>query len=106
MSRRDAVMLASRTLALLLVVWALTEVSYLPGVVHSFLRYSNREPGVSASIEYWRHYYLISLGFVVTRIVGFSLLARWLYAGGADIEELLLPSSSPESSEQLDAQAG
>lgn len=30
MSRRDAIVLASRLLAVLLSVWALTEVSYLP----------------------------------------------------------------------------
>jgi len=88
MSRKDAVVLASRTLALLLMVWALVEASYLPQSLHSFLRYINQEPGSSTAIQYWRHYHLIGLSFVVTRMVGFSLLARWLYRGGPEVEEL------------------
>jgi hypothetical protein len=91
MSRKDAVMLASRTLATLLTVWALAEVSYLPEYLHSFLHYLNHAPPSSTAIEYGRHYYLFRLGFLVTRIVGFSLMARWLYKGGPEIEELLLP---------------
>jgi hypothetical protein len=92
MSRKDAVVLASRTLALLLVVWALTEASYLPQSLHSLLRYINQEPGSSTAVQYWRHYYLIGLGFVVIRMVGFSLLATWLFKGGPEVEELLSPS--------------
>jgi hypothetical protein len=91
MSRKDAVTLASRTLAILLTVWALTDVSYLPERVHSFLHYLNHPPASSTAIEYGRHYYLFQLGFLVTRVVGYSLLARWLYKGGPEIEELLLP---------------
>jgi hypothetical protein len=98
MSRKDALVLASRTLALLLVIWALTEASYLPESVHSFLRYMNQEPGSSTSIQYWRHYYLIRLGFVVTRMVGFSLMARWLYQGGPDVEQLLSGAVPQENS--------
>ena len=94
MSRRDAIVLASRTLAVLLTVWALTDVSYLPGTVHSFLRYINQEPGSSTSVQYYRHYYLISLSFLITRIVGYSLTARWLYKGGEEVEALLLPSAT------------
>ncbi|MGO8793183.1 MAG: hypothetical protein ACLQLC_00035 [Candidatus Sulfotelmatobacter sp.] len=99
MSSRDAVALASRTLALLLVVWALSDVSYLPAAVHSFLRYANDGIVQSNATQYWRHHYLIELGFLLTRIVGYSLLAKWLYAGGPDVEDLFLPSSSPEAGE-------
>jgi len=95
MSKKDAVVLASRTLATLLIVWALTEVSHLPVTLQSYLHYLNHELS-SPSIEYMRHYYLITLGFIVTRIVGYSLMARWLYKGGPEIEELLLPTE-PES---------
>jgi hypothetical protein len=97
MSRKDALALASRTLALLLAVWALSEASYLPESLHSFLRYINQEPGSSNQIQYWRHYHLIGLGFLITRIVGFSLMARWLYKGGPEVEELLLRTASQEN---------
>lgn len=97
MSKRDVVLLASRTLAVLLTVWALTDVSYLPGSVYTFLHYSNVELTSPTATQYYRHANLISLSFLVTRIIGFSLMARWLYRGGPDIEELLLPGSSEEN---------
>lgn len=100
MSRKDAVVLASRTLAVLLTVWALTEVSHLPGTVHSFLNYLNHEPSSSPGVEYMRHSYLITLGFLITRIVGYSLMAMWLYKGGPEIEELLLPIVAEENRTQ------
>jgi hypothetical protein len=97
MSRKDAVTVASRTLAVLLSVWALTELSHLPGALYSFLRYSQDTLPPTAAIDYWRHNYLISLSFNVTRIVGFGLMSRWLFRGGPEIEELLLPASEDHS---------
>jgi hypothetical protein len=91
MSRKDAVVLASRTLAVLFIVSALIEVTYLPERFHAFLHYVNQEPASSAAIQYWRHYYLISLGFLIIRIIGFSLMALWLRKCGPEVEELLLP---------------
>ena len=99
MSRSDAVVLGARVLAVLLIVWALSSVSYLPESVFSYLRYTNQFPTSSSGGVYWRHYHLISLGFLIARIVGYSLMARWLYRGGPDIEELLLPSSLREADE-------
>ena len=100
MSRKDAVVLASRALALLMAVWALSEASSLPGSALSFLHYSNQEPGSPVAVQYWRHYHLVTLGFLVTRIVGFSFMARWLYKGGPEVEQLFLPLKSQESSGQ------
>jgi hypothetical protein len=97
MTRKDAVVLASRTLALLLTVWALTEASYLPASLHSFLRYIDQGPGASTAVQYWRHYYLITLSFIATRMVGFALLAMWLFKGGREVEELLSPRTPQEN---------
>lgn len=97
MSRNDVVLLASRTLAVLLTVWALTDVSYLLGSVYAFLHYSIVELTSPTSTLYYRHANLISLSFLVTRIIGYSLMARWLYKGGPEIEELLLPGSPEEA---------
>ena len=85
--------LAARTLGVLLTVWALSDVSYLPGSIHSFIRYSGQVPGTSTGSDYLRHYYLINLSFLITRIVGYSLMARWLFRCGPDVEELLFPES-------------
>lgn len=90
-------MLASRTLAVLLTVWALSDISYLPERVNSFLHDLHRAPASSSSIGYWRHYSLIGRGFLVTRIVGYSLMARWLYKGGPEVEEPFLPAAAQEN---------
>src|ERR1700686_362997 len=95
MSRKDAVLLASRALAVLFIVSALIEMSYLPERLHSFLRYANQEAS-STAVQDWRHYHLISLGFLVVRIVGFFLIAVWLRRCGPDVEELLLPSAGSD----------
>jgi hypothetical protein len=79
----------------LLIVSVLVEASYLPERVH--LRYLYSQPAASNSIQHGRHYYPISLGFLVTRIVGFSLVGRGLYRGGPEVEKLLLPSADPEN---------
>jgi hypothetical protein len=100
MSRKDALVLASRALALLFSVWALGEASYLPERLHSFLHYMDGEPGPSTFLDYRRHYYLITLGFLVIRVVGYSLLARWLYGGGPEVEALLSGTTPPETSVQ------
>ena len=97
MSRKDNVVVASRALAVLFSAWSLGEVSYLPERLQSFLHYMNQETGSSTSIQYWRHYYLIALGFLITRIIAFSFLARWLYKGGADVEQLLSNAASQEN---------
>jgi hypothetical protein len=97
MSRKGSVVLASRTLATLLIVWALTEVSHLPGTVHSFLNYLNNEQASSPGVQYLRHSYLISLGFLLTRFIGYSLMALRLYKCGPEVEELLLPSVTDEN---------
>jgi hypothetical protein len=54
MSGKDAIVLASRTLAVLLTVWALTDATYLPERLHSFLHSLNHEPASSSAIEYGR----------------------------------------------------
>ena len=55
MSRKDALVLASRGLALLFAVWALGEMSYVPEFLHSFRHYINLDPA-SSSVQYLRHY--------------------------------------------------
>ena len=97
MSKKDGVLLASRALALLFTVWALTAITSLPGEVFSFIHHSKNGPIVSSADQYWSHYYLIGLSFLVVRIVGYSLLARWLYKGGPEVEESLWPSSAEEN---------
>lgn len=96
MSRKDAVTLASRTLALLMVVFALVDLSYLPGRLNSFVHYAYQFTNPTDLILYQRHYYLIELGFLIVRVIGLSLLARWLFNGGPEIEQLFLPEEQQD----------
>ena len=94
MSSEDVVVLASRSLALLLTVSALIELSYLPGSINSFRHYVGVELSSPSATQYYRQANLISLSFLVVRIIGYSLLARWLFKGGPEVVNLLLPSTS------------
>jgi hypothetical protein len=104
MSREDAIVLASRVLAMLVTLWVLTDLSYLPGYVLSFRYYGGHEvisPTSAEYWQYWRHHYLVEMGFLITRIVGLSLAARWLFKDGPEVWELSLPSGSPQPTTQL-----
>ena len=98
MPRKDAVLLASRTLALLLTVWALSEMSYLPERLYSLLHYVNEVQSSSIALQYWRHHYLLELGFLAARIIGFLLMAFWLRNCGSEVQQLLLPVESEKGS--------
>ena len=98
-SRRDAVILASRLMAVILTVYALVALSGLPETLYGFRHYASEvEPTVRS--EYLRHLYLITLGFQITRIIGYSLMASWLFRCGPDMEELLLPAHLREESSE------
>jgi len=91
MSRGDAVVLASRTLAMLMLVWTFADLSYLPEELYSFRRYLSGEAGASLYVEHMRHYYLILIAFRLLRAIGFLLMAMWLRKCGPEVMEMLLP---------------
>jgi hypothetical protein len=93
MSKNDAVLLVSRTLVLYLILWVLTDLTYLPGLLFSFIHYWRQAPPLSANNTYYRELDLIGLVFHLTKIIGLSILAGWLYRGGASVGALLLPSA-------------
>ena len=91
MSRKEAVILASRVLGVLLAVWALSDASYLPERVLMLLHYTRGNRPAYAE-HYWLGYEIAALGSLLIRITGFSLMSGWLLKGGSEIEELLLPN--------------
>lgn len=96
MSRNEAVTLGARLLALLLTIWALSDLLYVPTEAYSVLHHSYQGSVLSISqvSEYWHHYYAMVLGFTFVRVIGFGLTARWLYRGGQEVVEFLLPTES------------
>lgn len=90
MSRRDAVVLASRTLAMLLLIWTFADLSYLPEELHSFRHYLSGEAGASL-YEHMQYHYLLLIAFRLVRALGFLLIVIWLRRCGPEVMELLLP---------------
>jgi hypothetical protein len=95
MTRKEGIVIASRALAVLFTGSVLAEITYLPEMLHEYLHYAHPLAVQTDHMDHLRHYYLLRLGFLITRIVGFSLLARWLYRGGPPIEELMFPQPQP-----------
>lgn len=98
MSRPEATVLASRTLGLLLIVWALVDLSYLPRDAYSYVHYINLEAKSAGAVLY-RHYYLLDITFRITRIVGLFLMGSWLRQCGPDVQRLFWPGESEASPE-------
>lgn len=97
MSKRDAVIIASRILCVLFIAWALTEISYLPEFVDSYRYYANGVYSSVGYVQYMQQYHLLRVCFLIVRIVGYLLLARWLYKAGPDVQEVFLPEQPTET---------
>ena len=93
MSKRDAFLLASRTLALLLLVWTFSEFCSLPELLLSYIHYARYEP-TTAYVDYMSHYHLALLTVNVAKIIGFSVMALWLHDAGPGVAEILLPAEA------------
>jgi hypothetical protein len=71
--------------------------SELPQAIYAFQHYGVGTV-TNAGGDYWRHHYLMVLGFMTTRIIGYSLMAAWLFRCGPEIDELLVPAHLMEGS--------
>lgn len=93
MSRKEAVLLVSRALAIIQFVNAMLEITYLPVRFMSLLHHA-REVSVlalPASDDFWRGYYCIDIAFLLLRVVALLLLTFVLWNCGPWIERVLLP---------------
>lgn len=86
MTKREAVSVASRVVALCLICWALTDVTYLPQVILEF-----RHHGTAANHDFWWNYYRVDLTFYVVRIVVLFVAAEWLIKCGDGVYRYFLP---------------
>jgi hypothetical protein len=98
MSRKEIVLLVSRTLALLLISWGLADAASLPAeilaVSHSYVR------GASlAESDYRSRLDWLYLAGNVLRIAGLALAATIFWRPGKRVEGLLLGIGEPEKSD-------
>ena len=86
MTKRDAVVLASRALALYLICWALSDITHLPQIILEF-----RHHGTAAAHDSGWNYYRVDLTFYIVRIVALFVTAEWLIKGGDGVYRFFLP---------------
>jgi len=91
MTKKEFVLLASRALSLILVIWSVGSLVYVPGPLFSMLHYRS----ISMRTASQNFYYTYDFITVLMRLVlagGLFLAAIWFYRCGPDIEKFLLPS--------------
>ena len=91
MSRKELVLLLSRAFALLLITWALVEVSYLPERLFALSHHLN-ERSVLSPRDYWSSYYSIITAALVVRMVALIVAAAWFWRGGPSVQALFSAS--------------
>ena len=91
MSRKELVLLVSRAFALLLITWALVEVTYLPERVFALSHHLRQSSVLATSRDYWSSYYLMLTGFNVVRMLALFFAAVLFWRCGPRVEALLSP---------------
>jgi len=91
MSRKAFVQLASRALALNLVIWAVAGLVYVPAIFFSVLHYRSMGLGTPLA-EYLYNLELIQLMSHLVLSAALFLSSVWVYWCGATIEGFLSPS--------------
>ncbi len=103
MTTKDGILLLSRTLTVYLILWVLTDLTYLPQMLFSFARYSQVVSGATAA--YHREFDLIALVFHSTKIFGLSIAAIWFHNCGPGVAELLLPTAAKSPQRAAESQS-
>jgi hypothetical protein len=91
-STKEAVTIASRTLAVYFLFWFLSDLTYLPSRLYSLWHHESALGGSA----YWRYSDLISLSFSLVRLVALFFAVQWFYRSGPAIREYFLASSDEE----------
>jgi hypothetical protein len=100
MQRKEAALLVSRALAVVQLIAACEEATYLPGRFMSLIHHSREASlvGVFATVDYWRLYYQLDIMTLVIRMGGLLILAVLFWNCGPWVVRTLLPK--PEGGEE------
>ena len=93
MTRKEAVVLVSRALAVIQLIVALQEITYLPIRFMSFHHYTVRASTATAlpSDAYFKSYDQLDIAFLFARIAGLLFFALLFWKCGPRIQSALLP---------------
>ena len=90
MTRKEALLLISRAIAIYLLCWAVDALTYLPERLFAFAHHASLNGLVSEN--YLRNYYFVGLALLFVRIVALFALANWFYQCGPKVENLFFAS--------------
>ena len=94
MTKKEAVMLASRALALYLICWGLSDVIYLPQLALDLQRHWHRSSVLMP--DYWWTYYRVGMVMHLVRILALFAAAGWLLKCGKTVQRFFLSSEAAE----------
>lgn len=101
MSRKEAVLLVSRALAVIQLITAFLEITTLPYRLISLHHYTDR---INRSVAtegdfYFKSHDHVEIAFMFARIAGLMLFAFLFWKCGPWIESILLPKGEPPAAE-------
>ncbi len=84
MDRTEAMKLACRTLALLIIVWALSDATYLPERSYELWHYSHQVSvlGLTESQQYFAKWHALTLATNIVRVLGLLIAAAIFWRRG------------------------
>ena len=95
MSTKQAVTIVSRALSIYFLAWLLYDLTYFPSQLFSFLHHEGRL-STSTDTSYLRDYYLLSLSFLLLRMVALFFAVQWFYRAGPRLQGYFMGSTSEE----------
>jgi hypothetical protein len=98
MTRKEAVLLVSRALAIFQLICALMELTYLPVRFISLHHHTSRINvlGPSGYDDFWSSYYCVDIAFLLVRVIIYLVLALVFWKCGPLVEYFLLPKSDDQ----------
>lgn len=94
MQRREVILLVSRALALIQLITAFLDATYLPERFLSLIHHSRENATMSLPAgEYWQTYYQLEIVTLVVRVGALLMLSILFWNCGPWVERTLLPNS-------------
>ena len=98
MSKKELLLIASRTFALLLFTYAVTELTYLPERIFSLYHHLEQKSVLNGAPEFWETYYMLATVLLLLRMSALLFAAVVFWKCGPRIQRLFTePSTSAEN---------
>jgi hypothetical protein len=97
-SKKEAVTIASRTLAVYFLFWFVSELTYLPSSMFSLWHHRNML-GATEWTTYLRNSDVISISLRLLRMAALFFAVQWFYRAGPAVQEYFLDSTDEPAAE-------